>query len=168
MALPGAGGIATRNIALLVTRGVKGQALTVMMDALGEAGAVVRLLSARLGSVTTEEGARFEVDATLENSPSVLFAAVVLPGGVAAVETLAQHGQALEFLKDQYRHCKTILALGDSRTRLENLGLSLDQLVGHPELGVLVVADDELDPDTFISAVAKHRHRARDSDPPRI
>jgi catalase len=167
-ALPGDGGIATRKIALLIADGVKGRALTVMLDALVEAGAVVRLLSARLGSVTSEEGERFEVDATLENSPSVLFDAVILPGGAAAVAALAQHGQALEFLKDQYRHCKTILALGDSRMLLQKIGLTVDELAGNPKLGVLLVADDELEPDAFIAMVGKHRHPARDADPPRI
>ena len=47
--------------------------------------------------------------------PSVLFDAVVVPDGEEAAERLALLGQALEFIKDQYRHCKPILMLGAGR-----------------------------------------------------
>ena len=51
--------------------------------------------------------------------PAVLFDALVLPdgedgGGRAGAATATP----LEFVKDQYRHCKTILALGASQTLL--------------------------------------------------
>ncbi len=35
-----------------------------------------------------------------------------MPGGDAAIAELSTRGHALEFLKDQYRHCKPILLLG--------------------------------------------------------
>jgi catalase len=62
--------------------------------------------------VESAEGTPFEVDATLENSPPVLFDALVLPDGIETVERLSKDGHTLEFLKDQYRHCKSILVLG--------------------------------------------------------
>ena len=45
------------------------------------------------------------------------------PTATAAVEALAAVGQALEFVKDQYRHCKTILALGAGARLLEKAGI---------------------------------------------
>ena len=124
LALPGEGGIAMRKIAIFIANGVEGESLTAITDALNDAGAVTRLLGSRLGWVTSESGETFEIDATLENSPSVLFDALVLPDGTEAVENLARDGHTLEFLKDQYRHCKTILALGASSMLLEKAGIS--------------------------------------------
>jgi catalase len=169
LALPGDGGIATRKIAILVADGVAGDSITATMDALDEAGAVVRLLGSRLGTVTSEGGETFEVDATLENSPSVLFDALVLPDGTEAVENLARDGHTLEFLKDQYRHCKTILALGASSKLVEKAGISSELATGAEDPGLIMAASSEaLDPQIFIAAVAQHRHPARDSDPPLV
>lgn len=52
--------------------------------------------------------------------------------------------------------------------RGQKIGVALDEIAGNPELGVLVVADHELEPDAFIAALVKHRHPVRDTDPPRI
>ena len=169
LALPGDGGIATRKIAILIADGIEAGSITVLMDALNEAGAVVRLISSRLGAVTSEEGESVEVDATLENSPSVLFDALVLPNGVAAVEYLGRDGHTLEFIKDQYRHCKSILALGASSQLLEKVGISAVLPTGTEDPGLLLDSSSEaFDPQAFIAAVAKHRHPARDTDPPLI
>ena len=169
LALPGDGGVATRKIAIFVANGVEGESITAIMDALTGAGATVRLLGSRLGTVTSEEGETFEVDATLENSPSVLFDALVLPDGAEAVENLARNGHTLEFLKDQYRHCKAILALGASSSLLDKAGISPQLPTGAEDPGLMLAASSEaLDPQIFITMVAQHRHPARDSDPPLV
>ena len=49
--------------------------------------------------------------------------AVVLPDGEGAVDTLSQNGHAMEFVKDQYRHCKPILALGLAASLLDEAGI---------------------------------------------
>ncbi len=169
LALPGDGGVASRKIAMLIANGVEGESITAVMNALDEAGAVVRLLGSRLGTVTSEEGETFEVDATLENSPSVLFDALVLPDGTEAVQSLARDGHTLEFLKDQYRHGKTILALGASSRLLDRAGIDPQLPTGADDPGLILAASSEaLDPRIFIAAVAQHRHPARDSDPPLV
>src|ERR1700733_8909319 len=153
LALRGDGGIATRKIAIFMANGVEGESITAIMDALTEAGAVVRLLGSRLGTVTSEAGETFEVDATLENSPSVLFDALVLPDGTEAVDNLAGDGQTLEFLKDQYRHCKTILVLGASSSLVVKAGISPQLPTGAEDPGLILAASSEaLDPQIFIKA----------------
>jgi catalase len=57
--------------------------------------------------------------ATLENSPPVLLDALVLPDGQEAVQALAAVGRTNEFVVNQYRHCKTILAFGASLALLD-------------------------------------------------
>jgi catalase len=108
-----------------------------------------------------------DVEITLETGPSVLFDAVVIPGGEAAA-ALAALGPALEFIKDQYRHCKPILALGSGADLLEAAGIPRSLPNGDDDPGLLHAVDvDEVAAD-FIAAIAKHRHLERFSDPPRV
>ncbi len=170
MALPGEAGIATRKVAILIAEGVEGGSISAVADALTEAGAVVRLLSNRLGTLTSAQGTAFEVDATLENSPPVLFDALVLPDGIEAIERLSKDGHTLEFLKDQYRHCKSILVLGAAAKLLKKAGIFEVLPSGEPDPGLLVAEPSgyESAANRFIAAIARHRHPERDSDPPLI
>jgi catalase len=155
---PGDGSIRGRRIAILIAPGVDGGSVSQTHEALTKAGAVVRLVAARLGAVKTTDRDALEPDATFETMPSVLFDAVVVPDGDGAVETLGSLGHALEFLKDQYRHCKPILMLGDGRTLVEEAGVLADE------------SDWALTQDlrAFIEAVGKHRNWNRAIDPPRV
>jgi catalase len=170
MALPGDGGVKTRKVALLIADGIESASVSALMSALTAAGAMPRLLGIRLGTVRSVDGENFEVDATLENSPSVLFDAVVLPDGDEAVQALAGEGRTLEFVKDQYRHGKTILVLGRSSTLLDKAGISKALPTGEPDPGLLLQAAAEypLDAAAFIAAVGRHRHPERDRDPPPV
>jgi catalase len=169
-ALPGNGGVATRKVAIILADGVDADPITNLIDALNGAGAVTRLLGSRLGTVRSEDGEPLEIDATLENSPSVLFDALVLPGGAEAVEGLCLDGRMLEFVKDQYRHCKTILALGDSSKILTKAGIALTLPSGDVDPGLLIDGQggNEANAQSFIAAIGRHRHVERDRDPPLI
>lgn len=70
----------------------------------------------------------------MENSPEVLFGALVVPDGSGAVQALAGNGHTIEFVKDQFRHCKSILALGAGRELLEmaGIGSAMDEDPGIP------------------------------------
>jgi catalase len=169
LARPGDGGIATRKVAILIANGIEAESVTIMIDALAKAAAVPRLIASRLGTVIAEDGESFEVDSTLENSPSVLFDGLILPDGMEAIEQLGRDGRSLEFLKDQYRHCKTILALGAATRLLDKVGIDYQRSGNGEDPGLMAVDSTEaLDPDVFIAALAKHRHPSRDSDPPAI
>jgi catalase len=169
-ALPGDGSIATRKIAIVLADGVEAEAITELIEALHRAGAVTRLLSNRLGTVRSEDGEPLEIDATLENSPAVLFDALVLAGGSEAVDTMCLDGRTLEFAKDQYRHCKTILALGDASKILLKAGIPLTLPSGDADPGLLVEAQEgnSADAQSFIAAIGRHRHLERDQDPPLV
>ena len=169
LALPGEGGIATRKVAILVANGIQVAGLCALMEAMRQAGAVTRLLASRLGSVAGDDDEILEVDATLENSPSVLFDAVVVPSGAGAIEALAADGHTLEFIKDQYRHCKTILALGNSTELLQKAGIAVTLPTGAKDPGIVLGADASSSTvRNFIAAVSRHRHPERDRDPPLV
>jgi catalase len=168
MALPGTGGIATRKIAVLVADGMDASVIGSLQAELTKAGAVTRFLGIRLGTVKSLTGNLLEADATLENSPSVLFDGVILPAGDRAAQTLAKSGQAVEFVKDQYRHGKTILVLGESITILDRAGIPRALPSGKPDPGLIIEQQSANAGKAFISALARHRHPERDRDPPTI
>ncbi|KWT97185.1 MULTISPECIES: catalase [unclassified Variovorax] len=167
-ARPGEGGIRTRKIALLAADGVDGASIEALQAALVDAGAVARIVAPRIGPVRTAGGGTLDADASLENTPPVLFDAVVLPDGQAGVELLASVGQTKEFVVNTYRHCKTLLVLGASKTLTDKLGMPATLPTGEPDPGILFAGAGEDIAASFIAALARHRHPERDSDPPRF
>jgi len=167
---PGDGSIRTRRVAILIADGIDGEAAQLLHAGLAEKGAVPRYIGVRLGTVRTEDGDTLEVEATLETMPSVLFDGLVIPGGRAAIVSLGKVGQTAEFIKDQYRHAKPILALGDGAELLEIAGVPALLPSGEKDPGMLVGQhEDAADalPD-LIKALARHRHFERAQDPPPV
>ncbi|MBV8852678.1 MAG: catalase [Sinobacteraceae bacterium] len=167
---PGEVGIRTRRVALLVADGVDGTAALEMHQALSGQGAVPRFVGVLMGQVESVNGEGIEVEVSLEAAPSVLWDACVILDGEAASSTLASSGQALEFLKDQYRHCKTILALGTGASVLEAAGLARELPDGSSDPGLLVheAGSHASAIPEFVEALTRHRHFERESDPPLI
>ena len=167
-ARPGDGGIRTRRVAIIVADGCDGAPLLALVARLTREGAVPRFVSTTLGAVRPATGDAIEVDVSLEAAPAVLYDALVLPDGTEAIDALRADGRTLEFIKDQYRHCKPILALGASDQLLEACGIDPALPDGQRDPGVLVAKDAATASDAFVAAVAKHRHFDRETDPPRV
>lgn len=167
---PGDVGIQTRRVVIMVADGIDAKMASALHRKLKDAGAVPKYVGPRLGSFRGLGDEEIEAEATFETMPSVLFDAVAIPSGDEAIEYLAGVGQVLDFLKDQYRHCKSILALGTGRNLIEEAGLPAALPDGGADPGLLLRSDKEFDDamDTFMAAVAKHRHFQRETDPPRI
>jgi catalase len=169
-ALPGDGGIRTRKVAILVADGVHGASVVAIQTALAAVGAVTCIIAPRLGPVKTADSESMAATGTLENSPPVLFDALVLPDGSDGVALLAGYGQTREFVANQYRHGKTILALGAAKALLDQADVAATLPSGEPDPGILLVgiAAPGDSAAAFIAAVARHRHPSREMDPPRI
>jgi catalase len=163
-------GIATRRIALLIADGVKRETLMALHQVLTEQGAVPRFVGLQLGRVQSEGGDPITVEISMETAPSVLWDAVVLPDGEMAVDTLSKVGRAMEFLKDQYRHCKPILVLGAATALLDKAGIPATLPSGAADPGLLIYAsaDAKSALPAFAEAVAKHRHFLRETNPPLV
>ena len=170
MARPGDGSIKARKIAILVAPGVEGDSITLIQAALVAEGAVPRLVGSTIGSLKTASGDMLDADASMENEPGFLFDALVLPDGQAGVQALAMDGHTMEFVKDQYRHCKAILALGASKALLDKAGISTTLPDGSPDSGLIVAPSGGAANavKSFIKAIASHRHPSRETDPPRV
>jgi catalase len=160
----GTAGIATRRVAVLVAGGVEVGALRVIQQALQDAGAASRIVAAHLGFVATSSGQQLAVDHTFANMPSVMFDAVLVPGGAASAEALARDGDAVHYVLEAYKHCKTLCVIGEGVQLLRTLGIGAGE--GGPAVaGVLIGKNDppgraQLAQD-FITAIARHRHWMR-------
>ncbi len=154
----------------MVADGFDNASLEPVRQALLAKGAMPRYVAPRIGSVLSSDGQEIIADASFENAPGFLFDAMVAADGGAAAATLVQDGQAIEFLKDQYRHCKPILIIGDAQTLLDKAGIPQSLPSGDVDEGLLLTTaalaqDAALQ---FLEAIAKHRFPARETDPPLV
>jgi catalase len=156
---PGDGSILGRKVAILAAPGVDADTINRTQTALAKAGAVVRVLAARLGGLDTTNGETVEPDATFETMPSVLFDAVVVPDGDRAADELTVLGHAREFLRDQFRHGKAILMLGAGERVVAQSGIPLN---GGSDWALV------RDIPAFTAAVGRHRNWDRVTDPPLV
>jgi catalase len=138
-------------------------ALRAIQQALQDAGAVSRIVSDRLGFVATSSGQQLAVDHTFATMPSVMFDAVLVPGGASAAQALQRDGNALHFVLEAYRHCKPICAIGEAAELL-----SLRDVLTPESAAAAGVVIGKNDPVTrnqlaqdFIAAIGRHRHWLR-------
>jgi catalase len=169
-ARPGDVGIKARRIALLVADGVDGNAALSLHRALADHGGVPRFVSVKMGRVQADVGDPIEIEVSMEAAPAVVWDAMVVADGESSIQALSESGHAMEFLKDQYRHCKPILLLGAARMLIERAGIDPNLPSGKPDPGLLLFegGNTESALTAFVEALAKHRHFERETDPPRV
>jgi catalase len=170
MARPGDASIKGRKVALLLAAGVAGESMVQVQAALLALGAVPRWIAPRIGPVETAGGELLNADASLESEPGFLFDGLVLPDGEDAVAVLARDGHAMEFIKDQYRHCKTILVLGASKALLDKAGIGETLPNGEADTALIVASADDASKacQAFIKAMGRPRNFDRETDPPMV
>jgi catalase len=148
-----------------VADGVDGAAVASAQAVLLKAGAVPRLVGPRIGPFKSGGGKEVDADASLENEPGVVFDAVIVPGGAAAMLALRRDGRAIEFLKEQFRHGKAMLVIAAGTDLLVDAGIPAEPgtpgLLLAKELSGAVLQQ-------FVKDVAAHRHPARETDPPLV
>jgi len=163
-AFPGDGSIAGRRIALLVADGAELATLRTIYDALIDAGAGPRFVGVKLGRIGRPGGDAIDIEATLETMPAPLWDAVVID---ASANALAKVGQAVEFVKEQFRHCKAMLVVGDASALLAAAGIGADG----PASDAGFIQADAAGAATrrilaaFTQAVGRHKHYEREADP---
>jgi len=161
---PGQTGAATRRVAILVAPGVDGAAVRAIYTQLLDAGAVPRLVGNMLGKVKADGGAPLDVEISLEAGPSVMYDALIVPDGAKAVAMLARNAHAIDFVREQYRHCKPILVLGAGADLLARAMVPATLPDGSADPGLLVDAPLA----AFIEALGSHRAFVRETDPPMV
>lgn len=155
-----ASSIKGRKVAILAGEGADGAALGSLKSGLESEGALVEVVAERGGSFTCSLGKTVEVDRAAENGPSVIYDAVVVPGGASAGE-LAKTGLALAFVAEAFKHGKPILALGEGAKVIEAARLRGVGPKGAHKLGVFV-GDAESGVSELSAALKQHRFHNRD------
>ena len=155
--------IQTRRVAVLMAPGVELGAFKVIQQALIDAGAITKTVAAQLGTIASSSGQQVPIDHTFLTMPSVMFDAVLVPGGAASAQLLANDGAAVHFVLEAYKHCKPLCLIGESAEILRSAGLLPAE--GAAPAGVLIGTNE---PTTrvqtaqdFIAAIARHRHWSR-------
>lgn len=181
---PSSLGAGTLETARLLTKVVADAALAAEMPfnparevdgVLLHKGAQPRMVGARLGQAhigvaNHASQGPIDVEITFDTGPSVTYDGVVLPGGIAASTGLVIDPRVRDFLREQYRHGKPILALGAADQIIDAAGLPRQLPGGADDPGLIVApaADLAAALTAFQAALAGHRIYARETDLPRV
>jgi len=154
--------IKTRQIAILAANGVEEKSLQTVKNALEAAGATVKIIAPKLGTIVGAGGQEIKVDQSFLTAASVLFDAVYVPSGAKSAQALLAEPDAIHFVNEAYKHCKAIAATGDGASLLRASYVpeagKKDQSAEAGSLGVLIDASAE----DFINAIAQHRFWERE------
>ena len=116
-----------KRVAILVADGFEQTELELPRQALDEAGALTEIVSTKGGMVRgwkhTEWGDQFEVDRTLAQTDPHEYDALLLPGGVMNPDKLRANTEAVEFVRDFFRHGKPVAAICHGPWTLINAGV---------------------------------------------
>jgi catalase len=159
--------IKTRCVAILAADGVDAVTLGGIQAALAAEGARAEVIAPHGGSIAAADGSLFAVDKSLLVASSVLYDAVYVPAGAASVAELAAHPDAIEFVRQAFRHAKTIGASGDGGSLLSASGIAPPPRDGAGVPGVVVASAGGESFAPFIAAMKQHRHWERQAQAPR-
>ena len=164
--------VKSRKIAFLVADGVNEAAALNMAKALEAAGAMPKMVAPHGGVIRGANGKEIPVDFSLLTTSSVLFDAVYVPGGAESIAVLKAEPDAVHFISEAFKHCKTIAAVGEGVDLLRasyvagclrseddpkgSVTVASDGLIVNSAPDARKVADD------FIAAIAQHRHWSRE------
>ncbi len=162
--------VKTRKVAILLADGVESAPVKRIQQDLVQAGAVCKLVAAHLGTVSTASGRQLAVDHTFANMPSVMFDAVLIPGGSNCAAALCGLGEAIHFVLEAYKHGKAICAVNEGEQLLRTLGFGSGpkpDRVTVPTAGVILAdaghaLQGQVSQD-FMAAISLHRHWDRPS-----
>ena len=158
--------IKTRKVAVLASDGIDTLSVRRVLQELTDAGLQCKVIAPHLGQIGTASGRAMAVDFTFSNTSSVMFDAVLVPGGPTSIEELCGMGMAVHFVLEAYKHCKPICAINEGVGLLKTLGFSQSQdkqtALTVPTPGVIIAdslkAVEGQISQEFMTAIALHRH----------
>jgi catalase len=160
------GPIATRKVAILVAEQFDKASVGALSAALQAKGAKGLLVAPQLGAVSADDGESWEPEFSILTASSVLFDAVYVAGGPHATEWVAE-ADAVEFVRDAYKHAKAVMATGEGVELLQAAHIPVDGPDGpDPADEATVVSKSASNSVTkrFIAAMARHRLWSREPE----
>ena len=159
-------GIRTRQVAILAADGVDDASLLLMQAALTRAGAGSKVIAPRGGDLLGLSGALIPVDHSLLTTSSVMFDAVYIAGGAKSASILKHKPEAMHFIREAFRHCKSIAATGEGCELVERFFAAEVPTATTPgDPGIVLGPTESTDSiaTDFINAIAQHRHWHRET-----
>ncbi|WP_018477536.1 catalase [Pontibacter roseus] len=161
----------TRRVAILVENGFEYNEVMQVQEALKAAGAQSEIVSMLLGKRLSSSGQELEVDKSHVTTGSIMYDAVYIPDGENSIRAMAMKGDALHFISEAFKHCKTVATSGHGIALLQKafvVGIDLAEkdsrkVMSHK--GVITAgndADAEEFATKFVEAIQKHRHWDRE------
>jgi catalase len=142
-----------RKVAVLGGDGIDAEQLAAIKARLEVEGALMELIAPHAGTITDSAGKAQKVNRAAPNAPSVVYDAVIAPGGVPDA---ASDGLAIHFVNEAFRHGKPIAAIGGGSALLDAASFPADAdgvVSGEKAKSVL---------DDFVEALKQHRFPQRD------
>ena len=154
-----------REVAILAADGVNEEHLFITKDALEKEGAILKIVSPKLGEIKGEKGTSITVDHTFLPNMSLIFDAIYVPGGTASIAALIKEKNVLDFICEIYKAYKAIATDGDG-VELLRASCMKDWLSPHiynnlMEQGIIIHTSKEPAVNNFIKAIERHRFRDR-------
>ena len=135
-----------RAIGILIADGSDGAIIEKINKAATDAGATVKIIASKVGSVKLAAGSILVIDAQLAGTPSVLFDAVAVILSAEGAKALSMESAAIDFVRDAFGHLKAIAVDQGGRALLSIAKVE-------PDAGVV----DANDKDAFIAAAKTRR-----------
>ncbi|MET0322932.1 MAG: catalase [Duganella sp.] len=166
LARPGSAGIKGRKVAIIASHGVDAAGVKAVYADLLAAGAVPRVVGPYLGQLKATDGSALDVEISFEAGPGVLYDAVIIADGEGSAKSLQAEAIALDFVRQQFNHCKPILAIGAGADVLTKLGVPAKLPSGQadPSLWVVDAGGVSAALAEFKGALAAHRNFQREAE----
>ncbi|RRO18943.1 catalase [Saccharopolyspora rhizosphaerae] len=134
------GSVATRKVAVLVADGVDATEVEQVKRDLSARGAVPEVLGATHdGRARGADGSEVDIEVAARTAMSVVYDAVIVPGGAGSARTLAADGHAVHFVAEAYKHHKPVAASDEGLEVLRKAGIT--EQVAAPVEGDGLVAE---------------------------
>jgi catalase len=154
--------IKTRKIAVLLADGFAAADVDALNATLKKNGATSCIIAPHLGAIKSDSTKSIDAQERILGTASVLFDAIVIPGGAKSVQALLKEPACVEFINDAFKHCKTICAVGDGVKLVEKS----DAIKADDNDAGLILASEGTFAEVskeFVASVAMHRHWAREA-----
>ena len=162
------------KVTVLVSEGYESEALSKTLAVLAKDQVQFKIIAPHLGVVKNDKGEDKPVDFSFLTATSVLFDAVLVPGGLSSVKDLGEEANALRFIAEAFRHCKPVALAGEARGLLAGAGISplltpafdaKDTKKSFAHEGLIAASDAAFLAQHFAEALAIHRFWSRENKP---
>ena len=137
-----------RKVGALIGDGFDRNLVEKLRTAVTKAGALFEIVAPKIGGALAGDGTKVGADHIISGGPSVIFDAVIVAPGAAAIPHLLGETAAKDWVSDAFSHCKVMGVVGAAQPLLDAAGVK-------PDAGVIEITTKTID--AFITAAAGGR-----------